>query len=423
MKHNRYHFSLMLLAFFMLHVQGQVPPEIQLDSRSGRDLNVVLKGVNWFGFNNKQTMLDGLWIGGSSMATDFNTIVWRLKIQGFNAIRLPFTFDDVLLMKPADKRIRCSIVASSKEVHKSCVPPWATNNKNCSVGFMGVLPKGGVCNAYLDNTSVLARFVGVVKTFIDNGFYVILDYHPMNTEKYAVDVVAQKWAQVMQAFVKRSGDWQRLYKNRLIVDILNEPDSMRMGWKEAGSLYLTVMDKIWYSVTKDVFFMIEGTGQGDFNLNWGDGFVTNKTIIKMYGISDANWFFDAVVKKPYKDRVIVSPHMYGPSIAMNDRAHAGEKLRRRMWDSYGYLYDVGYKGKRFPIVLGEFGTFFRDPRDRIFFRDLARHWTWGKKHWFWWAYNNNSGDTGGLVKEDWITWEWDKIKYLRDSWGMKGKCW
>lgn len=31
---------------------------------------------------------------------------------------------------------------------------------------------------------------------------------------------------------------------------------------------------------------------------------------------------------------------------------------------------------------------------------------------FFWCWNRNSGDTGGLVKEDWRELEWDKVTYL-----------
>lgn len=31
---------------------------------------------------------------------------------------------------------------------------------------------------------------------------------------------------------------------------------------------------------------------------------------------------------------------------------------------------------------------------------------------FFWCWNRNSGDTGGLVCEDWATLEWEKLTYL-----------
>ncbi len=52
----------------------------------------VLKGYSWFGFNNGQTSVDGLWAGGCVYSTDFASIVYQMQLLGFNAIRLPFLF-------------------------------------------------------------------------------------------------------------------------------------------------------------------------------------------------------------------------------------------------------------------------------------------------------------------------------------------
>ena len=51
-----------------------------------------MQGVNWFGFETSATMVAGLWAGSSSLTQDFKTVVWRFKLLGFNAVRLPFSF-------------------------------------------------------------------------------------------------------------------------------------------------------------------------------------------------------------------------------------------------------------------------------------------------------------------------------------------
>lgn len=53
---------------------------------------VALKAYNWFGFNNGQTSMDGLWAGGAAFHTDFAAIAYQLQLLGFNAIRIPFIF-------------------------------------------------------------------------------------------------------------------------------------------------------------------------------------------------------------------------------------------------------------------------------------------------------------------------------------------
>ena len=47
----------------------------QLVGPNGQPL--FLKGINWFGFDDANTMLDGLWEGGSRTATASHTASWQ----------------------------------------------------------------------------------------------------------------------------------------------------------------------------------------------------------------------------------------------------------------------------------------------------------------------------------------------------------
>lgn len=33
--------------------------------------------------------------------------------------------------------------------------------------------------------------------------------------------------------------------------------------------------------------------------------------------------------------------------------------------------------------------------------------------WFWWCWNANSGDTGGVVTSTWYAIKWHKVQYLQ----------
>ena len=56
-------------------------------------MRCMLQGLNWFGFETSATMVAGLWAGSSSLTQDFKTVVWRMRLLGFNAVRLPFSFE------------------------------------------------------------------------------------------------------------------------------------------------------------------------------------------------------------------------------------------------------------------------------------------------------------------------------------------
>lgn len=85
---------------------------------------------------------------------------------------------------------------------------------------------------------------------------------------------------------------------------------------QLGPLYLAVMDAVYAipNATATLFF-VEGGGQlGLPGLNWGDGFVTDTSLIRQYGLSDPNSFFRTLLTKPYLNNVGISPHVYPPSV-------------------------------------------------------------------------------------------------------------
>ena len=51
-------------------------------------------------------------------------------------------------------------------------------------------------------------------------------------------------------------------------------------------------------------------------MNWGDGYATDPAVVAAGGVQSAAPFFDAVLSKPYKDRVVLAPHIYPPSISL-----------------------------------------------------------------------------------------------------------
>ena len=66
-------------------------------------------------------------------------------------------------------------------------------------------------------------------------------------------------------------------------------------------------------MSPSTLLLVEGSGQLAYAMNWGDGFVTDRTKIASYGLADANVFFGALLSKPYLSNVVISPHYYPPS--------------------------------------------------------------------------------------------------------------
>jgi aryl-phospho-beta-D-glucosidase BglC (GH1 family) len=418
-------------------IRSQLPEPLRVSGVSIRGAytkkEVLLQGTNWFGFNVGQTSVDGLWAGGTSFAIDFYTIVYKIHLLGFNAVRLPFTFDD-LRMTPLHKVFPCH-VTSRDDIIKQTVTPGDRIPPNispvCPLPFIATSPSM-TCNVKLVTNTTVQRFGQTIDAILHQEMYVILDYHPMGKEKYVYDVKAfvREWVQLWKYLLKQYPH----FKGRVLLDIMNEPDSMGLGWTHRktitgkptySDISFAMMDAI-YAFDKDTLFLVEGTGQTNMKLNWGDGFVTDISTIRKYDIDDASVFFERLSTKPYRNNLVISPHLYGPTISRNRDTSSGKELWKRLDLSFGYLYQKGFCKKgtcmKFPIVIGEFGSFFKDPGDITFFRDVSTYIKTrlqNKVGWVYWVYNANSGDTGGIVTDDWQGIDWMKVRWLHSLFGLR----
>jgi hypothetical protein len=71
------------------------------------------------------------------------------------------------------------------------------------------------------------------------------------------------------------------------------------------------------------------------------------------------------------------------------------------------------------VILGEFGGKYGegDPRDVRWHNTLVDYLVGkGATSAFYWSWNPNSGDTGGILDDDWISVRDDKVALLRRLW-------
>lgn len=409
-----------------------------VDRNSGKA--IALKGINWFGFNVGTSMVDGLWAGGTEAATDFALIVYQFKLLGFNAVRIPFRWTD-LDAKPARQDKVCSAV-SVDWLRKRLIHPKLVDKFNGAQLPGNVAPlkndRGGMCNTYVPTTTVHERLVWVTQVFISQGFYVVLDYQPMGTElqAYNVQTFVSRW-EALWRMVACAPNFSTDMRNRVFVDPMNEPDSMEIRWEPAGNkpgarqLYLGLADRLWQLTPNGVLFMFEGTGQNMFGLNWGNGFVVDMRIIRERGISDPNPFFKQLLTRPYNTSAVMTPHIYPPSILKS--VYLGKALWEQSEIAFGYLATKGYCAggfcRKFPIVIGETGCAFDNKVDMQWLTDFAEFVNsrgeasaYNKQRiesWLWWCLNENSHDTGGLVKNGWQDLDWQKLSYLISQLGLR----
>jgi len=79
--------------------------------------------------------------------------------------------------------------------------------------------------------------------------------------------------------------------------------------------------------------------------------------------------------------------------------------------NWGFIEEDGIA----PLLLGEFGSTFASQTDIEWGPVLADYLTENDIDWSVWSWNPNSGDTGGVVQDDWATPREDAFTYLLDT--------
>jgi len=310
---------------------------------------VGLKGLNWFGFETSTLVVHGLWTGRS-----VESFISQIKGLGFNALRIP---------------IAPQVFEGGYE---------STQGKK--------IP--------------LENLKDVVRVANQYGVNVLIDIHTCN---YRAGLVGSPTAcggytlESWYATLEKIANLAKEYPNILGVDLYNEPYGHSWAdWKNmvsiAGSRVLKTNPKI--------LIFVEGvanlnTDNAGYNAFWGGNLV------------------EAARNLPDipKSRLVLSPHVYGPSVAWQGYFNDSNfpLNMEKIWDlHFGYLVNNG-----FTVIMGEFGGRYAD-KDKLwqdaFIAYLNKK---NMKNFFYWSLNPNSGDTGGILLDDWWTVNQDKLNLLR----------
>jgi len=336
---------------------------------------VRLTGLNWFGMETDNKTFHGLWSSNP----------WRGQLDtmaslGYNTLRIPFS-DDAL--KP-------DAVANSI-------------NTYTNPDLIGLSP-----------LQILDKVIGYAGT---KGMRVILDRHRPTTAGqtalwYTPAVPESTWI----------ADWktlaQRYAGNTTVIgaDLHNEPHAegtkpastgacwgcgdqardWRLAAERAGNAILAVQPN-W-------LIFVEGVScpSGGLNNVW-DNDTSNDEDCGWWGgnLSQAGAY---PVRLNVANRLVYSPHEYATSVYhqtwFDDPAYPANMPA--IWDHYwGYLY----KQNLAPIMMGEFGTTLASDVDRVWLQNLLAYTGMGVTgmSFTYWAWNPNSGDTGGIANDDWTT--------------------
>jgi endoglucanase len=321
---------------------------------------VHLSGVNWFGFETGTFAPHGLW------ARNWRDMLEQMVHAGFNAIRLPYSNQ---LFDP------------------------------------GSVPQGidYQLNPDLKGLQGLALMDKIVQGAGQLGLKIILDQHRPDAYAqsdlwYTDSVPESRWI----------SDWVMLaqhYKgNPTIIgaDLHNEPHGpatwgtgnpatdWRLAAERGGNAIL--------AVNPDWLILVEGIEQYNNDYYWWGG--------NLEGAAK----YPVQLSEP--DKLVYSAHDYGPGVSEQSwfqTPNFPQDLPQLWLKHWGYL-ELAHQT---PVLIGEFGgqSMGMDP-EGIWQRALITFMKLYQINYTYWAWNPDSGDTGGLLEQDWKTLDPAKMSVL-----------
>jgi aryl-phospho-beta-D-glucosidase BglC (GH1 family) len=335
---------------------------------------VRLTGVNWFGFETQNRAPHGLW------SRDYRSMLAQVSKVGFNALRLPWS--------------------------NAILEPGAQAQ---GINFSGSDPVDGVgpMNAPLKGKTPLEILDAIIAEAKKQGLRVILDNHSRKPDAYMSESLwytqsfsEKQWIQDWVSLAKRySGD-----PTVVGFDLNNEPHGPAR-WGEGGASvdWKAAAERCGDAILKvnpGALIIVEGVEQVAGKSYWWGG--------NLAGVKDSP------VKLSDPTKLVYSTHEYGPEVyGQTWFSDAGfPSNMAAIWRAaFGYVMEE----KRGHVLVGEFGI-----KDKQAHGGKAGTWfsTFlayaGSSHsWTFWCWNPNSGDTGGILKDDWTTVHAWKVNLLK----------
>ena len=318
-------------------------------------------GITWFGLETRSFAPDGLW------ARNWQDMLDQMVAAGFNTIRLPYS--NQLLDDPA------------------AVPTGINYTLNPDLkGLKG-----------------LALMDRIIQGAGHRGLRIILDQH-----RPTADGQSELWYTPQVPESSWLGDWTALakhYRSEAAVigaDLHNEPHGTatwgdgnpatdwRLASERAGNAIL--------SINPDWLIVVEGIENyhGDFYW-WG-------------GNLEGAGQYPVRLSRP--NQLVYSAHDYGPSVYNQSwfQAPGFPGNLPAIWQQHWAYLEQQHLA---PVVLGEFGgRSVAQDTEGIWQRTLVNYLVTNRIGYWYWAWNANSGDTGGILQDDWKTVNAAKLKML-----------
>ena len=353
---------------------------------------VKIAGINWFGFETGNYVFHGLW------SRDYRDVLNQIKGLGYNTIRLPYSSQ---LLDPG-------IVSNS--ISNAPTTQWPSG-MNLPLMVNGV--QNGTPLPPLQILDEIIRYGGSI------GLRFILDRHRPDS-----GAQSPLWYTAAYSESRWISDWvmlaNRYAGNPAVVgaDLHNEPhhvqgnaaasacwgcgttaNDWRLAAQRAGNAIL--------AANPNWLIFVEGVDC------YGPGGATEPS-----AGADCTWWAgqlagakDFPVQLNVANRVVYSAHEYDNGVFaqswFSDPSFPNNMPA--LWDKWwGYLA----KTNTAPVWIGEFGSTLNDAQDGQWLSALMNYISTNGLQWTFWCLNPNSGDTGGILLDDWTSVNTTKQAYL-----------
>lgn len=272
----------------------------------------------------------------------------------------------------------------------------------------------------MNSLQIFDQFLAVAKKY---GMKVLLDVHSAEADNSGH--VAPLWykGSITEDMYYDTWEWvAERYKNDdtiVAFDLENEPHGKAYSepefakwddstdtnnWKHtcetAANRILAVHPKILIFCEGIEVYPADGVtwtsnNEDDYYSNWWGG--------NLRGVRDYPVDLGA-----HQDQLVYSPHDYGPSVFQQPWFYTGfnkETLTNDVWmDNWLYIHVDNIA----PLFIGEWGGFMDGGANEQWMASLRDLIVQYKLHHTFWCINPNSGDTGGLLLNDWASWDEEK---------------
>jgi endoglucanase len=310
---------------------------------------VLVTGISWFGLETENYASHGLW------ARSLPSLLDQIVELGFNTIRLPYSNQ---LFDPAS------------------VPNGI--NYDLNPDLIG-----------LNGLEIMDKIIAGAG---ERGLKVILDRHRPDSHAqselwYTSQYSEERWINDWVMLAKRYGGDDTV----IGADLHNEPHGIagwgtddpatdwRLAAERAGNAIL--------DVNPNLLIIVQGVEQYRGEFYWWGG--------NLMGVREQP------VRLNRPNQLVYSPHTYGPGVYpqvwFSDPTFP--ENMPGIWDQHwGYVQKEGLA----PLILGEFGgRSVANDKEGVWQRALVSYLRENRISYLYWTLNPNSGDTGGILLDDW----------------------